>query len=67
MLRNDIVSSTENWQQKRFYESIKYCQISIDDIDFYEKKFPKEEYLNLLAISSFNSSGYIREKAAQEN
>lgn len=52
--------------KKGFYESIKYCQISIDDIDFYEKKFSKEEYLNLLAISSFNSSGYIREKAVRK-
>lgn len=52
--------------KKGYYDTLKHCSISKSDIDFYEANFPKEEYVELLAISSLNGSGYIREKAVKK-
>ncbi|MPR36322.1 HEAT repeat domain-containing protein [Salmonirosea aquatica] len=52
--------------KKGYYGTLKHCSISKGDIDFYEANFPKEQYVELLAISSLNSSGYIREKAVKK-
>ncbi len=52
--------------KKGYYDSLKHCGISIGDIDFYEANFPKEQYVDLLAISSLNGSGYVREKAVKK-
>lgn len=49
-----------------FYDTLKYCDISIADIDYFEKTFPQEIFIELLAICSFNKSGYIREKAVKK-
>ncbi len=52
--------------KKGYYDTLKHCSISKTDIDFYETNFPKEQYVVLLAISSLNGSGYIREKAVKK-
>src|SRR5690606_35703567 len=52
--------------KKGYYDTLTHCSISKSDIDFYEANFPKEQYVELLAISSLNSSGYIREKAVKK-
>lgn len=49
-----------------YYDTLKHCGISKSDIDFYEANFPKEQYVELLAISSLNGSGYVREKAVKK-
>lgn len=52
--------------KKGYYDTLKHCRISKSDIDFYEANFPKEQYVDLLAISSLNGSGYVREKAVKK-
>ncbi|WP_437921621.1 HEAT repeat domain-containing protein [Sphingobacterium sp. LRF_L2] len=52
--------------KKGYYDTLKHCGISKSDIDFYEANFPKEQYVELLAISSLNGSGYVREKAVKK-
>lgn len=52
--------------KKGYYDTLKHCGISKSDIDFYEANFPMEQYVELLAISSLNGSGYVREKAVKK-
>ena len=52
--------------KKGYYDILKQCDISINDIDFYEKSFSKDEFLTILAIASLNRSGYVREKAVKK-
>jgi len=52
--------------KKGYYDTLKHCGISKSDIDFYEANFPKEQYVELLAISSLNGSGFVREKAVKK-
>ena len=52
--------------KKGFYDTLKHCEISKSDIDFYEANFQEEQYVELLAISSLNGSGYVREKAVKK-
>ncbi|GAB2802999.1 hypothetical protein GCM10027275_56440 [Rhabdobacter roseus] len=52
--------------KKGYYDTLKYCGISKSDIDFYETNFSKEQFVELLAISSLNSNGYVREKAVRK-
>ena len=52
--------------KKGYYDTLKHCGISKSDIDFYESNFPKEQFVELLAISSLNRSGYVREKAVKK-
>lgn len=52
--------------KKGYYDTLKYCGISINDIDFYETVFSSEQYVELLAISSLNGSGYVRENAVKK-
>ena len=56
----------KNDSKKGHYATLKHCKISRSDIDFYEANFPKEQYIELLAISSFNGNGYVREKAVKK-
>lgn len=51
--------------KKGYYDTLKHCVIAKSDIDFYETTFTKEQYVELLAISSLNGSGYVREKAVK--
>jgi len=48
-----------------YYDALKYCSISLDDIDYYISAFPVEACLQLLAICSLNGNGYVREKAVR--
>ena len=52
--------------KKAYYNILKHCSFSKSDIDFYESIFSRELYIELLAISSLNESGYIREKAIKK-
>jgi HEAT repeat protein len=52
--------------KKGYHDTLKHCEISKSDIDFYETNFPKEQFVELLAISSLNGSGYVREKAVKK-
>lgn len=52
--------------KKGFYDTLKHCNISEIDIDFYELTFSKDRYTELLAISSLNRNGYVREKAVKK-
>jgi HEAT repeat protein len=49
--------------KKAYYNALKYCKISQSDIKFYKSNFSREQYVELLAISSLNENGYVREKA----
>ena len=49
--------------KKGYYNTLRHCRISQNDIDFYKTNFPTEQYVELLAISSLNENGYVREKA----
>lgn len=51
--------------KKGYYNILKNCNISKSDIDFYKANFPKEQYVELLAISSLNGNGHVREKAVK--
>lgn len=52
--------------KKGYYDTLKHCGISKSDIDFYEANFPTVQFVELLAISSLNGSGYVREKAVKK-
>jgi HEAT repeat protein len=52
--------------KKGYYNTLKHCGISKNDIDFFKANFPKEQFVELLAICSLNGSGYIREKAVEQ-
>ncbi|MDR2907665.1 MAG: hypothetical protein LBU91_06725 [Bacteroidales bacterium] len=52
--------------KKEYYDTLKHCNISQNDIDFYEITFSSEQYTELLAISSLNRRGHIREKAVKK-
>ena len=52
--------------KKGYYDTLKHCNISMSDIDFYEANFTTEQYVDLLAISTLNGSGYVREKAIKK-
>lgn len=49
--------------KKGYYNVLKYCEISTKDIDYYADKFISEQLAYLLAVSSLNHNGYVREKA----
>lgn len=52
--------------KRAYYDTLKPCSISKRDIDFYEANFSREQYVELLGISSLNGNGYIREKAVKK-
>lgn len=52
--------------KKGFYDTLKHCDISKSDIDFYSQNFSHQECFTLYSIASLNSSGYVREKAVKQ-
>jgi len=52
--------------KKQYFETLKHCDISKSDIDLFEHRFTKEQFIQLLAIASLNGSGYVREKAVKK-
>lgn len=48
-----------------YYNTLRSCYLSTDDLDFYAKSFSKEQVNILLAIASMNGNGYVREKAVK--
>lgn len=52
--------------KKGFYDTLKHCDISKSDIDFYSQNFSHQECLTLYSIATLNSSGYVREKAVKK-
>ncbi|OJY92118.1 MAG: hypothetical protein BGP13_08095 [Sphingobacteriales bacterium 40-81] len=51
--------------KKGFYDTLKHCDISKSDIDFFSQNFSQQECLTLYSIATLNSSGYVREKAVK--
>lgn len=51
---------------KALYKSLKYCQISKQDLDLFKVTFSTEDYLVLASIATYNYDGYVREKAIDE-
>jgi HEAT repeat protein len=49
--------------KKGFYDTLKHCDISKSDIDYYSQNFSNQECLTLYSIATLNGSGYVREKA----
>lgn len=49
--------------KKEYYNTLKYCEISIKDIDSYTNRFVPEQLVYLLAIGSLNHNGYVRERS----
>lgn len=45
------------------YDSLKYLEITTDDIEYYQHAFPQDIHLYLFAIASSSSNGYVREAA----
>jgi HEAT repeat protein len=52
--------------KKGYYDTLKHCDISLADLDTYEKTFPNDQLITLLAIASLNGNGYVREKAVNK-
>jgi len=49
-----------------YYNALKHCSISMDDIDLYKAWFSPNQYTALLSIASLNRNGYVREKAVRK-
>lgn len=49
--------------QNGYYNSLKNCDISKSDIDFFAGEFEQDQCLDLLLIASLNRNGHVREKA----
>ena len=49
--------------QGRYYDALKHCEFSTSDIDLFQSKFEKDQYIDLLLIASLNRNGHIRELA----
>ena len=52
--------------KKGFYDTLKHCNISKSDIDFYGQIFSYQECLTLYSIATLNSNGYVRDKAVKK-
>ena len=52
--------------QTAFYNSLKFIDFEIQDLQYFKTTFSPAIYLDLLFIASLNKSGYIREKAIKE-
>jgi len=52
--------------QNQLYDSLKYVPIDVSDIDFFSKTFSPDISVKLLALSSLNHSGYVRQRAIEE-
>ena len=52
--------------KKEYYNTLKFCKISVSDLDYFESQFVTEDFVTILNIGSLNRSGYIREKAVEK-
>ncbi len=52
--------------QNHYWESLKYLRINKIDLDVFKKLFNKQDYTFILTLATFNSDGYVREKAIKE-
>jgi HEAT repeat protein len=51
--------------QNQLYDSLKYLPIEVSDIDFFNRNFTKDISVKLIALSSLNHSGYVRQRAIE--
>lgn len=51
--------------QNQLYDSLKYIPINVLDVDFFNKTFPRDISARLLALSSLNRNGYVRQHAVE--
>lgn len=64
---NVIVRLFEKIHSKQgYYDTLKYCDIRVSDLGYYQRLFSPEKFLTLLAVASFNSNGFLRERAVAE-
>ncbi|MNU16922.1 HEAT repeat protein [compost metagenome] len=49
--------------KKCYYDTLKHCDISKSDLDFYDQNFLNEDCIALYSIATINGNGYVREKA----
>lgn len=49
--------------KKAYYDSLKHCPISKNDIAYFETEFDEENFSLLMKVSSLNRNGYVRERA----
>ncbi len=52
--------------KNEYYDALRHCPITTDDLVYYETAFPAEQYTMLLGIASLNGSGYVREQAVRK-
>lgn len=52
--------------KKAYYNSLKYCSISKQDIPYFEAKLDTDKFSLLMKIASLNGNGYVREKAVRK-
>lgn len=52
--------------KKGYYETLKHCDISKSDINFYSQTFSNEDCVTLYSIGTLNSNGYVREKSIKK-
>lgn len=52
--------------QNSHYEILRSCLVTPDDLDLYQQSCSLPDFVVLLAISSFNRNGFVREKAVQK-
>ena len=52
--------------KKGYADALKYCPVSDEDLAFYQVHFTVEQSVELLAIGSLNSNGYIRQSAVEK-
>ena len=51
--------------QNQLYDSLKYVPIHLSDIEFFSNTFPGDVSVKLLALSSLNHNGYVRQRAIE--
>ncbi|SEA27967.1 hypothetical protein SAMN05192529_11276 [Arachidicoccus rhizosphaerae] len=52
--------------KNEYYNTLKNCNIFKSDLHYFEAEFSKEVSIELLAISSLNGNGHIREEAVKK-
>lgn len=49
--------------KNQIYDSLKYCNITLNNLNFFIKNFTEEELETILIIGTLNHNGYVREES----
>lgn len=52
--------------KREYADALKHCPVSDEDLAFYRAHFSVKQYVELLAVGSLNSNGYIRQSATEK-